>query len=575
MEKAAAVASSGIAASFGAIGHRLESVGDQITNVGHKLSIVNGLGAALAAGGAFYVAEEFERAANRLDAIGDLTEEQTKRLRGYAEQLGSFYRFGPTGVMGGMLEELKAGFSPDRLAAVTKPIADFATFAEIDMPQAADLATEALAGFGKMYDATGKILEGSALNKNLLDMVNLFAVLQKVAPGDFKGILTEFVAGAPTAKNLNISPVQLAAFDSVMAQAGIGGDMLRTALMRFVNPTKQSRAALQAAGLNLDDYVTRDVEHGNQVTGVNILKFFSDILGKTANPAVALTEFFGIRGSQIAKLNLPRVLSMISLLQQEVDRGDATAAGQAEKMEKGAVGAENRLFASLQSLIVSMADTGMMDDAAATMNALSGGLRSLAAFNPEVLKFATYTGMLALGLGPMVVALGSLVKTVGALASVVGTIAGVSSGALSTIGGVLLRLAPVLGPIGALLASTKPANEGEKDLYKYDAATKTWGPTAALQSLIQADKALPQPAGGGWAASPGVPFVTGAGMPTARVEGSADLNVNVEVAPSADFISRIESVVRNAINMFGGGAPAFGSTGPTGKSMPEAGPAQQ
>jgi hypothetical protein len=59
------------------------------------------------------------------------------------------------------------------------------------------------------------------------------------------------------------------------------------------------------------------------------------------------------------------------------------------------------------------------------------------------------------------------------------------------------------------------------------------------------------------------------GMPAAEVKGSADLNVNVTVAPTEDFVSRIVSALRNGINVFSG----TGTAGSTGVSMPEAGPA--
>ena len=59
----------------------------------------------------------------------------------------------------------------------------------------------------------------------------------------------------------------------------------------------------------------------------------------------------------------------------------------------------------------------------------------------------------------------------------------------------------------------------------------------------------------------------------AEVKGSADLNVTVQVEPSDNFISRIEAVVKNAINTFGGGpGSGVGTAGSTGLSMPEAVP---
>jgi hypothetical protein len=84
-----------------------------------------------------------------------------------------------------------------------------------------------------------------------------------------------------------------------------------------------------------------------------------------------------------------------------------------------------------------------------------------------------------------------------------------------------------------------------------------------------------EPVGGAPIEMPAPPhFTTGdirsaVGMPTTRVEGSADLNVNVVVEPSDSFVSRIISAIRNEINVFGG---SVGTAGSTGLSMPEAVP---
>jgi hypothetical protein len=60
------------------------------------------------------------------------------------------------------------------------------------------------------------------------------------------------------------------------------------------------------------------------------------------------------------------------------------------------------------------------------------------------------------------------------------------------------------------------------------------------------------------------------GMPAvAEVKGNAELSVNVTVEPSESFLSRIESVVHNAINVFNG---STGTAGSTGLSMPQAVP---
>jgi hypothetical protein len=61
------------------------------------------------------------------------------------------------------------------------------------------------------------------------------------------------------------------------------------------------------------------------------------------------------------------------------------------------------------------------------------------------------------------------------------------------------------------------------------------------------------------------------GTHAAEVKGSAELNVNVQVQPSDDFVSRIVTAIKNEINAFGG-STSVGSAGSTGMSMPEATP---
>lgn len=61
----------------------------------------------------------------------------------------------------------------------------------------------------------------------------------------------------------------------------------------------------------------------------------------------------------------------------------------------------------------------------------------------------------------------------------------------------------------------------------------------------------------------------------AEIIGNATLETTVTVSPSADFLAKVEQKVTNAINAFrSSGSPASGTSGSTGRSMPEAGPAQ-
>lgn len=252
----------GVSGRMSALAGGADAVGSKLSAVGRKMTYGITLPSALAARSVYHSVRDFELAANKLKAYGALNEEEMKRAKDLAQRYGSKYSFGPTGVMQGMVEEIKAGFEARHLEAIQQPLLDFATIAEIDVPQAAELAIFALSGFGKMYDKTGRMLEAAPLNQNLRELIDLYAILNKVAPGSIKQISETFKYSAPAAAQLKISPEQLGAFTAVLAQAGIigpeSGVALRSMMVRFLKPTRPALAALSALGMKLDDYIVKN-----------------------------------------------------------------------------------------------------------------------------------------------------------------------------------------------------------------------------------------------------------------------------------------------------------------------------
>ena len=275
---AASRAVSGTSSVLANVGSKIDEIGDKAAATGRKMATGITLPTALAARSLYQNIHEFELASNKLKAFGNLNEDELKRARRLASEIGTDYAFGPVGVIKGMVEQIKAGFEPRHLQAIQKPLLDFATLAEIDVPQASELAIFALAGFGKMYDKTGKMLGDAALNKNLRELVDLFAILNKVAPGNIRQISETFKYSSAAASQLNISPEQLGAFTAVLNQAGIlgpeAGVALRSMMVRFLKPTKGALQALSTTGMRLSDYVQVNpdrLKHENVLSAVETL----------------------------------------------------------------------------------------------------------------------------------------------------------------------------------------------------------------------------------------------------------------------------------------------------------------
>lgn len=277
----------GKAGSIDVLASRLDRIGDRASRFGRNMTYGVTLPAAFAARSMMHNIHDFELASNKLKAFGDMNEEEIKRARDMAKKYGSQYSFGPSGVLQGMVEEIKAGFEPRHLEAIQQPLLDFATLAEIEVPRAAELAIYSLSSFGLMYDKTGRMLDDAQINKNLREMVDLFAILNKVAPGSIGQIAETFKYSAPAAAQLNLPREQLGALTAVLNQAGIigpeAGVALRSMLVRFLKPTRGALAAMNSIGMKLDDYVEINTDRLKPEAILAAVENYTGTIGKGKN----------------------------------------------------------------------------------------------------------------------------------------------------------------------------------------------------------------------------------------------------------------------------------------------------
>ncbi|MDQ2080475.1 phage tail tape measure protein [Xanthobacteraceae bacterium Astr-EGSB] len=667
----------GYSGRLAAIGEKAGAAGRKLTAVGRGMTVGIGLPAAMAGRSILHSLHDFELASNKLKAFGELNDEQLRTARETAKRYGRDYAFGPEGVIKGMVEQIKAGFEPRHLEAIQKPILDFATLAEIEIPKASELAIFALAGFGKMYDKTGKMLGAAELNTNLRQLIDLFAILNKVAPGNIEGISETFKYAAAAAAQLKVAPEQLGAFTAVLAQAGIlgpeAGVALRSMMVRFLKPTRPALAAASAIGMKIDDYVIKNPEllkpenilgaveqqtgtlskkqrgrllgdlgklgglegegyekgliaairrigkgdlkdadtagdlatriMGTAIEKIDIMRFLKDAAGKAPNFAAFMAQFMDQRQAvRLANLDNARVTYMLTQMEEELtkarERGGSVSRDMADKINSGLIDSENKLRGSYQNLVQTIGETGMTDAAIKTMDGLASGLKSIAELNPKILEFSTYAAGAAVAIGPLVWFVGKLSSAAGVLSKLILAVA--PAAANPVVAGGLLTA----GAIGTLHDETKPyegltsgerlrgqrggsMNDARRRAFNAERARlglpelQTPPPPAAPPAAPPIDpSAWDRSAAGGpaWDPSNWAKAVRDglAEAPPAKAEltGNADVNVKVEVVPSADFMTRIQSMISNAItNVRVNGAPPSGTAGSTGKAMPEAGPA--
>ena len=168
--------------------------------------------------------------------------------------------------------------------------------------------------------------------------------------------------------------------------------------------------------------------------GLDVDKMLEELTQRGA-PMGQFARLFDVRqGSRLSTLLGDTYGAMLKDLQTtapgSVDRA-------AKVMTQGAVGAHNRLTASYDNLILSLAESGVLDTVAKGLDAVASGLRGLADMNPRLLEFTTYAGAAAIALGPITMALrgvAALAGGGGAAAGAAGAAAGLSrAGALPTL----------------------------------------------------------------------------------------------------------------------------------------------
>ena len=310
----------------------------------------------------------------------------------------------------------------------------------------------------------------------------------------------------------------------------------------------------------------RDASIGHIDTKAFLTDLFSHLKG---NLPLANAIFGPKQGGRIATvLNDPEFFSR--MLEQLTDHADDYAASISEKRMAGFDGALSRFEGALKNVETALGrawdNEGKGGPLTRVTDFAAQQAQRFAELDSSTQRLISGFGALGAILAGLKAVEVGLSGTATALLAFPRAIAGVSAEAITSI------IGRVLGPLGILLASTVPANAGEKP-FGPDWMTPNpnavpspgWNRRRDGRSMIRSHS-YPSDA-------PDLGFTSGN---TPEVKGSADLNVDVRVEPSDSFISRIETVVRNSINAFGAAASApgrgVGTDGSTGLSMPEAVP---
>ncbi len=398
------------------VGKRFQKIGNSINSFGKSFTAKASVPAGIFGALTLKAAGDFEAKMNQVRVVSEASEEQFKKLRKQAKDLGSTTQFTATQVADAQNFLAMAGFDANKVFAAIPETLKLASSAQIDLGRSADIVTNILTGFRKdirflapAVDSLVSSFTGANTNlEQLGDAMSFASPVAAAAGTDFRETTTAI---------------------SLMGNAGLqaerAGAALRTGIIRILAPTKAARETLQRWGVELTDSKGRLV---SLFELVKRLEPFKDDIGGISTivdkrSAVAFAGLLGQGSEKFKKFN------------DRLKDSDGRAAEVAAVQMKGFNGALREFKSALEGAQLAIADSGLLKFATDLVKDIAGLFRQLTKVNPTILKWGTIIGGAAIAIGPLAIALGATIT------------------ALGTIGSSMTALIAATGPIGLFIAA--------------------------------------------------------------------------------------------------------------------------
>ena len=255
-------------AAFGSVAKNVNAVTGKIKRASRQ---VQGFGQAIGGGMAIPVLAavavsmrgvyKFDEAINQVAATAQLSESKMKPYSKMLRGLGKTTQFTAIEAAEGFNFLIQAGLSLDEAAATLPATLNLAAAGNISLAKAADLSTNAFAGFGM---ASNDVVE---LKKNMIRLKNVVAFTATKSNTNVPQMFMAMKEAAPISRALGVTMEKTAAILGVFADKGVqgaeAGRAYRTGMLRLIAPTKKARAAFASLDIDLKKYF----KNGDTVNG--------------------------------------------------------------------------------------------------------------------------------------------------------------------------------------------------------------------------------------------------------------------------------------------------------------------
>ena len=428
-----------------------ERFGSRASAAGRSLSV--GLTAPLVAVGALSAKSflSFEQGMNRVAAVSGATEAEMAELTAIAKDLGATTSFSAAQAAEGLGFLAQAGFDATEAGRALPGVLQLAAAGGIQLAEAADIATNVLAGYGLEVDQLARVND-------------VLAKASSSANTDVLQLGQAFKFAGPVASSAGVSFETSGAAMALMGNAGIQAEMagtaLRGAITKLVNPSGEAAAAIAELEISVTDATGRLLPF-DQI--IEQLEPHADKTGK-------IMKIFGQRAGPAMSALISQGADALREMTTALEQSGGTAQEIADKKLAGLTGAWTKLKSATEGVLIEIGDRlrPVLERLAAILTdrilpAVRGALEAFDRWSPGMqTAFIAATAVTAV-LGPLLIAVGGvtaaltpLLRVLVALGKTKTVVAGLA--AVKTIMAAVgitttATWAAILGPISLVIAA--------------------------------------------------------------------------------------------------------------------------
>jgi TP901 family phage tail tape measure protein len=375
---------------------KLKSTGRSIQDTGRTLT-THVTTPILAVGiTALKMSGDFEAAMQGVKAVTGATGTDFDQLRQKAKDLGSTTAFSASEAAAGMEFLGMAGWDTNQILTGMPDILNLAAAGNVGLADAANTASNIMAGFGIEAEDSAKVADALAAACASANVdLSMLGETMKVA--------------APAAASAGWSLEQTAAAAGMLGNAGIQGETagsgLTQALLGMMDAASPASKALSELGVSALD------SSGNVRDMSAILR---DLEAAGAN-AVDMGRIFGAdHGPKMAAL-LGQGSEALEKLETDLMDVEGAAKTMGDIRLEGLNGEITQLGSAFEGLMIEIGEAGLLDIVTRLVSKVTDFVQGLSRTNPEVLKWATVIAAVIAVAGPLLIFVGMLITAIGAL----------------------------------------------------------------------------------------------------------------------------------------------------------------